>query len=96
MAGFKVTPEELQAGSTHIAGFARQIGEQLQQTRTEVTRLADGWTGAAHTSFEDAMRKFDSAAKQQQEALATLSDLLGKGSQHYADTEDAVRKSFPG
>lgn len=96
MAEFKVTPEELKAGSTKLGGVAGNIRTELDAAKSEAERLGGGWTGGAQVSFEGLMSQWNDIAGKQQENLHQIADLLSKAADGYADAEQTASSNFSG
>lgn len=95
MAGFKVTPDELNTGKGNLERVAAQIEAELANAQSEVQRLVgDAWSGAARDQFETTMQEWNRLAKAQQENLAQVAGLLGEAARVYAEAEQAAQSAF--
>lgn len=95
MAGFKVTPEELEAGKGKLTDVAGQIEQLLSRTQQEVRRLVgDAWSGAARERFEQYMTEWNTLAAKQQENLKSVAEALGVAAANYREAENAAERSF--
>jgi len=94
-AGIRVTPEQLQSMSSHVARGSGEIEGQLAALRSLVSPLVGGeWAGAASAQFGTLWDEWQRSAAGLREALDGISTLLGTAGANYASAESQIASSF--
>lgn len=94
-SGIKVTPEQLSAlgGQTSKAGA--QIQEVLAALQNQLTPLqGQDWAGQASAQFGVLWDQWHTGAKQLNEALEGIANLLRSAGSNYAAAEQQIASSF--
>jgi WXG100 family type VII secretion target len=95
MPTIKVTSEDLHQTSASLRSAAEQIKATSEQAMGQVNALVSaGWTGNASAAFDQAFTQWNSGAKQVDEALTRISQLLDQAAQSYESTEASIQSSF--
>ncbi|HEY2207392.1 MAG TPA: WXG100 family type VII secretion target [Pseudonocardia sp.] len=91
---FGTTPEEMQRAAQQV----RQVNEQVQaglcQLRNQLAPLAGAWKGEAATAFQGLMARWDTDARQLNQALRGIGDAISSSGAQYRRAEDAHRQSM--
>jgi 6 kDa early secretory antigenic target len=94
MAGFKVTPAELEAGESKMRGVAGHIASELAAAKAAVARLASGWEGDARGRFNEYMLEWNRLADSQQRNFDDVAKSLGVAAKNDQGAEDSAKTSF--
>ncbi|MGW4895757.1 WXG100 family type VII secretion target [Kitasatospora sp. NPDC004240] len=95
MAGqFKMTAEEMN-------GFAKHMGEVIQQIQGEIRRLdslvgsvAAGWQGTAATAYKALQTRFNEDAVELNKSLTAIKEAIELTTKHYSVTEAEQQAAF--
>lgn len=90
----KVTPEQLQQVSGQLATGASNIDSTLAQLASQVAPLGSDWAGVAQARFLELWAQWQRSAKQLNQSLTGISQLMSNASANYASTEQAIASSF--
>ena len=94
MAGYKVTPEQLQALSGRVRGGAGSIEGELHALAGSIAPLGGDWAGIAQARFQDLWAEWQRSAEGLNQALTGIADLLQAAGTAYASAEEQVARSF--
>lgn len=94
LSGIKVTPEQLTSLAGRVSGGAVNIDGELGALKTALTPLGSDWAGAAQGRFLALYEEWNTAARQLQQALEGISQLLGQAGDSYAQAEQQIAASF--
>lgn len=95
MAGFKVTPDQLNTMGTSCGRTAADVRGQHASLRGQLAPLfGNDWSGAAAAQFAELYDRFDTNARGLSEALDGIGRLLGQAGQSYASVEQQITASF--
>jgi WXG100 family type VII secretion target len=92
--GIKVTPEQLHQVSSQLVRGASDINGINTQLESTVSPLASEWVGLAQARFQELWAQWQHSARELNEALNGISQLMGQASTNYADAEQAIAASF--
>lgn len=94
LSGIKVTPEQLTSLAGRVNGGAGNIDGELGGLKTALAPLGIDWAGAASGRFLALYEEWNTAARQLQQALLGISQLLGQAGESYAAAEQQIAASF--
>ena len=95
MAGFRVTPAQLQSMSGAVTRVSSEVRGQHMSLKAQLDPLfGSDWSGAAATQFAALYTKFDQSAKAMSDALDGIGQLLNRAGTAYADVESQIAASF--
>ena len=95
MAGFKVTPDQLETLGGTVARVSAEVRSEHQSLRGQLTPLfgAD-WSGTAAAQFAALYEQFDQHARGMSDALDGIGQLLHRAGAAYAGVEAEIAASF--
>lgn len=95
MAGFKVTPEQLESLGATVGRISAEVRSEHQSLRGQLSPLfgAD-WSGAAAAQFTTLYEQFDQHARGMSDALDGIGQLLNRAGTAYAGVEAEIAASF--
>jgi WXG100 family type VII secretion target len=95
MAGFKVSPAQLESLGSTVGRVSTDVRAQHQTLRAQMTPLfgAD-WAGSAAAQFTALYDQFDVHARGMSDALDGIGQLLGRAGVAYAEVEQQIAASF--
>jgi WXG100 family type VII secretion target len=94
MADFKVNTEAVAEAAGKLKTTAGNISTELDRARTTVSAVGGEWTGDARRRFDTLMAEWDKVAKEQQQNLQEIGELLAKAGAFYAETEGNISQAF--
>jgi early secretory antigenic target protein ESAT-6 len=83
----KVSFGELSSAASDITGQANTIQSQLDELKQRLAPMIAQWEGAASGSYQDAQRRWDTAAEDLQRVLASVGTAVAQASDAYAQAE---------
>jgi WXG100 family type VII secretion target len=84
VAGFDVSTAEVFACSKQLVELSHELDAELKDVRSVVDALLNaGWRGQAASGFAQGWDEWQAGAAQVQDALATMSQLLGATGGNY-------------
>jgi WXG100 family type VII secretion target len=97
MPAIKVTSEQLESVSRLLDNGRQDVAQQLASMEAQVKGLVDAdWQGAASSSFRDMWDKWHMGARQVEEALEGIGQLLQQAATTYRETEDQLSSQMRG
>lgn len=90
----KVSTDDVAAKATAIKSLAAEIESQVGTLTTQMTALADTWTGTASSAFQDLYGRWKGQASLIQQALGDISVSLNNAGSNYAEVEAANASGF--
>ncbi len=90
----RVTPEQLRDVSSQLLRGASDIDNVNTQLESSVTPLASEWVGVAQARFQELWSQWQRSARELNDALNGISQLMAQASTSYADTEQQIASSF--
>jgi WXG100 family type VII secretion target len=95
MSTIRVTAADLTSTASYLSTSAQTIQDTNTAAMNQVTNLVSGgWQGAGSAAFENAMNEWRQGATMVQQALATISGLVGSAASAYSETDSSVASSF--
>jgi WXG100 family type VII secretion target len=89
-----VTPENLQLLSEEILEGAASIEDLLGELEARVRPLISTWQGSGSDSFDSLWQQWQTGASHIHQALAAISELLGKAAVAYAEADRSIADAF--
>lgn len=97
MSQIKVTSEELLSTAQSLSTGAQNVADELAGLRAKVDALVGAeWSGAASASFHELYQEWQNGARQVQEALLGISEMLAGAGRTYQQTEDQLARNLRG
>ncbi len=94
MATVKVTSEQLASLAVQLKTGGDQVQSELNGMRSQASSLTAEWQGAASANFQQLWQEWESGAKQIQDALNGIAQLLTKAANTYDAAEGAIAQSM--
>ncbi|HET9256757.1 MAG TPA: WXG100 family type VII secretion target [Pseudonocardiaceae bacterium] len=95
MAGqFGAQFEQMTAAASHVAEVNQSVQGQLAGLRNQLAPLAGAWKGQAATAFAMLMERWDTDARNLNEALNGIGEQIRGSGTTYAQTDEDQRQSF--
>ncbi|GAA4985490.1 WXG100 family type VII secretion target [Uniformispora flossi] len=94
MAGFKATPEQLDALGKHIDTEQAQIATQITRFNGIVDDLQAGWKGDAFAAYDALQQRVNQLLTNINKQLDDIGELMTKGSIAYAQNEAEVKQQM--
>jgi len=91
---YQTTPEEMQRAAQQVREVNEQVQARLSQLRNQLAPLAGAWRGEAATAFTNLMVRWDSDAKQLNQALAGIGEAIQTSGRGYQQAEEAHKQSM--
>lgn len=100
-AGFQGTVQQFTDSEGRVTEVRAGMDKNLVQLRDRIEATRAGWQGAAQKAFDNVMMRFDDDARQMNQALQRIGDLLREAGSKYERSEQqqqeilsAVNKGF--
>ncbi|MEA5362080.1 WXG100 family type VII secretion target [Amycolatopsis sp., V23-08] len=87
MAGFQGTPEQFTDAEARVTEVRTGMDQNLATLRDRIEATRAGWQGQAQKAFDHVMLRFDDDARQMNQALQRIADLLREAGSKYARSE---------
>lgn len=95
MAGsFQTTTEEMQAASRHVLEVNDSVQGELSRLRNQLAPLAGAWQGSASMAFQQLMERWDTDARNLNEALRGIGEQIGGSAQTYAQRDEEEQQAM--
>lgn len=91
---FKTEADVMLATAGHVDDTNDQVQGELSRLRGVVDSVRGSWAGQAQVSFDSLMNRWDSSARQLQEALASISDNIRSNARNFENTEADNSRAF--
>ncbi|AWB81286.1 WXG100 family type VII secretion target [Corynebacterium yudongzhengii] len=91
---FRTESEVMVATAGNVDGVNSNVQAELNRLRGVVDGLRGAWAGNAQVSFDNLMERYNTAAHQLQEALASISDNLRSNAHNFSDVEATNAQAF--
>ena len=93
--GFGTTPEEMAQAAAHVQNVSQSVNGDLAALRGKLEPLAGAvWKGQASVAFAGLMRRWDTDAKQLNDALAAIGGALKSSGQGYSDDQESTTSAL--
>jgi 6 kDa early secretory antigenic target len=90
----KVSFGALDTAVSDLNAGVQQMGQRMQQLRSDVAPMLATWDGAAQQSYAAAQQQWDSGWTDLQAALGQLQQATAQSTDDYKATEQAAARSF--
>jgi WXG100 family type VII secretion target len=95
MAGqFGAQFEQMQAAANHVAEVNQSVQGQLLSLRNQLAPLAGAWKGQAASAFQVLMQRWDTDARNLNEALNSIGEQIRGSGTTYAQADDAEQATY--
>lgn len=91
---FKTEADLMIATAGNVDGVNADVQGELNRLEGIVSGLRGSWAGAAQTSFDDLMVRYNEAAAKLQNALSDIADNLRSNASNFCDIEASNEQSF--
>lgn len=91
---FRTESDVMVATAGNVDGVNSNVQSELHRLRGVVDGLRGNWVGNAQVSFDNLMERYNTAAAQLQEALASISDNLRSNASNFSDVEATNTRAF--
>ena len=86
--------EQMQAAANHVAEVNQSVQGQLMGLRNQLAPLAGGWKGQASTAFHLLMERWDTDARNLNEALNGIGEQIRGSGTTYAQADEAENQTY--
>ncbi len=100
-SGFTGTVQQFTEAEGRVTEVRAGMDHNLVQLRDRIEATRAGWQGMAQKAFDNVMKRFDDDARQMNQALQKIADLLREAGSKYEKSEQqqqeilaAVNKGF--
>jgi ESAT-6 family protein len=95
MAGrYQATPEQMRQAAVHVARTNEQVQAQLAQLQNQLAPLAGAWKGQAATAFTALMGRWNTDARQLNQALRGIGETIQASGLSYEQAEQAQARGM--
>lgn len=92
--GYGTTTEEMQRAAQRVLGVNEQVQADLAGLRNQLAPLAGAWQGQAAGAFQGLMVRWDTDARNLNEALRAIGEAIRGSGQGYAQAEAEQAQSM--
>jgi WXG100 family type VII secretion target len=86
--------EQMQAAAQHVAEVNQSVQSQLSALRNQLAPLAGAWKGQAATAFQMLMARWDTDARQLNEALNGIGEQIRGSGTTYAQADETEHQTY--
>jgi len=95
MAGqFGTETEQMLAAANHVAEVNQSVQGQLQQLMNTLAPLAGAWQGQASTAFQMLMERWNTSARNLNDALNNIGEQIRGSGATYAQADETENQTF--
>jgi WXG100 family type VII secretion target len=91
---YQTTPEQMQRAATQVQQVNEQVQGQLTQLQSQLMPLANTWKGEASTAFHALMERWNTDARQLNQALQGIGETIQVSGRGYQQAEEAHKQSM--
>ncbi|AGT04575.1 hypothetical protein cgp_0671 [Corynebacterium glutamicum MB001] len=91
---FRTESDVMLATASQVDDINDQVQGELSRLRGVVDSVRGSWAGQAQVSFDSLMNRWNSSARQLQEALASISDNIRHNARSFENTEADNSQAF--
>lgn len=84
---FRTEADVMVATAGRVDDVNNQVQGELGRLRGVVDGVRSSWEGAAQVSFDSLMQRWNTSARDLQEALASISDNIRSNAKHFENVE---------
>ena len=86
--------EQMQSAASHVAEVNQSIQGQLSSLRNQLAPLAGAWKGQASTAFQLLMERWDTDARNLNEALSSIGEQIRGSGSTYAQADENENQNY--
>ncbi|SFW45879.1 WXG100 family type VII secretion target [Amycolatopsis australiensis] len=94
MAGFQGTPQQFTEAEGRVTEVRTSMDGNLATLRDRIEATRAGWQGEAQKAFDHVMQRFDDDARQMNQALQRIADLLREAGSKYERSEQQQQETI--
>ncbi|MDT7801247.1 MAG: hypothetical protein QOI78_4680 [Actinomycetota bacterium] len=94
MSGFQGTPEQFTDAEGRVTEVRTGMDQNIATLRDRIEATRAGWQGQAQKAFDHVMMRFDDDARQMNQALQRIADLLREAGSKYARAEQQQQETI--
>lgn len=94
MSGIKYEFGNIEAGATDINKSATAINSELDELKKMLQPLVSSWEGESATAYNEAQSKWDKAAKELNQILATISKSVDESNNRMSHINKVAANSW--
>ncbi|HEY3469993.1 MAG TPA: WXG100 family type VII secretion target [Amycolatopsis sp.] len=94
MAGFQGTPQQFTEAEGRVTEVRSGMDSNLATLRDRIEATRAGWQGEAQKAFDHVMQRFDDDARQMNQALQRIADLLREAGSKYERSEQQQQETI--
>jgi 6 kDa early secretory antigenic target len=91
MSGITVTFGTIQQAQGDVAATVSRVDGQLNDLKSFLAPLVASWEGSASSNYQTLQKKWDTSATELNQALQSISQMLGQTHDTYQQTESSNR-----
>jgi WXG100 family type VII secretion target len=91
---FGTQVEQMQAAANHVAEVNQSVQGQLSALSNQLAPLAGAWQGQAATAFQMLMERWNTDARNLNEALNNIGEQIRGSGATYAQADESEHQSF--
>lgn len=86
--------EQMQLAASHVAEVNQSVQGQLSGLRNQLAPLTGAWKGQAATAFQLLMERWDTDARNLNEALSSIGEQIRGSGTTYAQADDNENQTY--
>jgi WXG100 family type VII secretion target len=86
--------EQMQAAAQHVADVNQSVQAQLSSLRNQLAPLTEAWKGQAATAFQLLMQRWDTDARNLNEALNSIGEQIRGSETTYAQADETENQTY--
>ncbi|MCR6490607.1 WXG100 family type VII secretion target [Amycolatopsis sp. OK19-0408] len=94
MAGYQGTPQQFTESEQRVTEVRTSMDQNLATLRDRIEATRAGWQGEAQKAFDHVMMRFDDDARQMNQALQRIADLLQEAGSKYERSEQQQQETI--
>ncbi|MGK3205154.1 WXG100 family type VII secretion target [Amycolatopsis kentuckyensis] len=94
MSGFQGTPQQFTDAEGRVTEVRTGMDQNLATLRDRIEATRAGWQGEAQKAFDHVMMRFDDDARQMNQALQRIADLLREAGSKYERSEQQQQETI--
>lgn len=91
---FGTQVEQMQAAANHVADVNQRVQGQLTGLSNQLAPLAGAWQGQAAVAFQMLMERWNTSARDLNEALNNIGEQIRGSGVTYAQTDETENQTF--
>jgi WXG100 family type VII secretion target len=86
--------EQMQTAANHVAEVNQSVQGQLMSLRNQLAPLAGAWKGQASTAFHLLIERWDTDARNLNDALNSIGEQIRGSGTTYAQSDEAENQTY--